>query len=122
MIADAKTTTVTANTKNVEIVLLWSLAVGVIYGSIYVAELAGKSEAQNETFGIVIGGLMASLPMLINAIRNIGQAQVIQNMSEQLSKSSPIIPANDTGNEKPLDHVEEVNIDAENVNVKGKQL
>lgn len=109
-----------SNGKNVELAALWSLAVLVIIGSIYVAVMAGKTKAESETFGIVIGGLMASLPMLINAIRNIGQAQVIQSMSEKLSNSTPIIPANDTGNEKPLEHVDEVNIDAENVNVKGK--
>lgn len=113
-----------SNSKNVELASLWSLAVLVIIGSIYVAVIAGRTKADSETFGIVIGGLMAALPMLINSIRNIGQAQVIQNMTEQLSKSAPIVPANDTGletgNEKPLEHVDEINIDAENVTVKPK--
>ena len=70
-----------------ELIALWSLAVLVISGSIYIATLAGKT-TQSETYGIVIGGLMAALPMLINAMRNIGQAQAMQSMAEQLKKLS----------------------------------
>ena len=71
-----------------ELAALWTLACGVISGSIYVATLASK-QTQSETYGIVIGGLMAALPMLINAMRNIGQAQAMQSMAEQLGNSSP---------------------------------
>ncbi|MGL4640540.1 MAG: hypothetical protein ACRCVX_12530 [Shewanella sp.] len=74
-----------------ELWALWLLAVVVIGGSIYIATLsANGSEGHNDTHGIVIGGLMAALPMLINAIRNIGQAQTMQSMAEQLGNSSPV--------------------------------
>ena len=73
-----------------ELLALWTLAIGVIYGSIYVATLAA-SKTQSETYGIVIGGLMAALPMLINAMRNIGQAQAMQSMAEQLGNSTPVV-------------------------------
>lgn len=72
-----------------ELAALWTLAIGVIYGSIYVATLASK-QTQSETYGIVIGGLMAALPMLINAMRNIGQAQAMQSMAEHLGNSTPV--------------------------------
>lgn len=72
-----------------ELAALWTLAGGVIFGSIYVATLASK-QSQSETYGIVIGGLMAALPMLINAMRNIGQAQAMQSMAEQLGNSTPV--------------------------------
>ena len=85
-----------------ELAALWSLASGVIFGSIYVATLAGKAE-QSETYGIVIGGLMAALPMLINAMRNIGQAQAMQSMAEQLGNSTPVIDDRTTG--RPNDPV-----------------
>jgi len=71
-----------------ELAALWTLAGAVIFGSIYVATLASK-QSQSETYGIVIGGLMAALPMLINAMRNIGQAQAMQSMAEQLGNSTP---------------------------------
>ena len=85
-----------------ELIALWSLAVLVISGSIYIATLAGKA-TQSETYGIVIGGLMAALPMLINAMRNIGQAQAMQSMAEQLGNSTPVIDDRATG--RPDDHV-----------------
>lgn len=72
-----------------ELLALWSLSVAVVVGSIYVATLAA-SKTQSETYGIVIGGLMAALPMLINAMRNIGQAQAMQSMAEQLGNSTPV--------------------------------
>lgn len=73
-----------------ELVALWTLAVSVIGGSIMVAQMAtAQAEGRSDTHGIVIGGLMAALPMLINAIRNIGQAQAMQSMAEQLGQSTP---------------------------------
>ena len=72
-----------------ELWALWSLALAVIGGSIYVARLAGIGTGDSQTHGIVIGGLMAVLPMLVNAIRNIGQAQAMQTMAEQLGQSAP---------------------------------
>jgi uncharacterized transporter YbjL len=77
-----------------ELAALWSLALVVIAGSIYVASLAEQSEVDHsQTHGILIGGLMAALPMLINAIRNIGQSQAMQSMAEQLGQSTPITQA-----------------------------
>ena len=71
-----------------ELAALWSLSVLVILGSIFVGYMVtGKEEGQ--TPGIIIGGLMAALPMLINAIRGIGQSQAMQAMAEQLGQSVP---------------------------------
>jgi uncharacterized membrane protein len=85
-----------------ELFALWSLALTVIAGSIYVASLAAAATAtdNSQTHGILIGGLMAALPMLINAIRNIGQSQTMTAMAvqqgdamksavDQLAASSP---------------------------------
>lgn len=81
-----------------ELLALWSLAVLVILGSIYVGYMVtGKEEGQ--TPGIIIGGLMAALPMLINAIRNIGQSQAMQEMASQLGQSVPAGPSR----QDPLD-------------------
>jgi hypothetical protein len=74
-----------------ELAALWSIAVLLIAGAIYTAGIEvrnGKGE-HSQTIGIVIGGLMSVLPMVINAMRNIGQAQAMQSMAEQLGNSSP---------------------------------
>lgn len=75
-----------------ELAALWSLAIVLIIGSIYSAQLAiqGESTEHSQTIGIVIGGLLAALPMVINAMRNIGQAQAMQSMAEQLGNSQPV--------------------------------
>ena len=81
-----------------ELAALWSLAVIVIIGSIFVAGLGDfgiailgdKAPDNSQTHGIVIGGLMAALPLLINSIRNIGQSQAMQSMVNQLGKSAPV--------------------------------
>lgn len=78
-----------ATQRKLELAALWSLAVIVILGSIFVGYMVtGKEEGQ--TPGIIIGGLMAALPMLINAIRNIGQSQAMQEMASQLGQSVPV--------------------------------
>jgi hypothetical protein len=82
-------------TQKWELAALWSLAVIVITGSIFVAgiselfDVAGGVD-HSQTHGIVIGGLMAALPMLINSIRNIGQSQAMQAMADQLGQSAPV--------------------------------
>jgi hypothetical protein len=84
-----------------ELFALWSLAVIVIVGSIFVAGLGdfgiailgGDAPDNSQTHGIVIGGLMAALPLLINSIRNIGQNQAMQSMADQLGKSAPVAEA-----------------------------
>lgn len=81
-----------------ELAALWSLSVIVIFGSIFVAGLGdfgiallgGKAQDNSQTHGIVIGGLMAALPLLINSIRNIGQSKAMQSMADQLGKSAPV--------------------------------
>ena len=87
-----------------ELAALWSLAVIVIAGSIFVAGLGdfglsmiGVDAAprdNSQTHGIVIGGLMAALPLLINSIRNLRQSQAMQSMVEQLGKSAPVSDSN----------------------------
>jgi hypothetical protein len=75
-----------------ELAALWSIGLVLIAGSIYCAGLAVKAENgdHSQTIGIVIGGLLAALPMVINAMRNIGQAQAMQSMAEQLGNSRPV--------------------------------
>lgn len=72
-----------------ELLALWSLAVLVIITSAGIAIFAAKSESSS----IVIGGLMAAVPMLINSIRNLGQSRAMQTMVDALGNS---VPANQT--------------------------
>lgn len=85
---------------SLELAALWSLAVIVIIGSIFVAGLGDfgllviggdKVPDNSQTHGIVIGGLMAALPLLINSIRGIGQNHAMQTMADQLGKSAPVV-------------------------------
>lgn len=77
-----------------ELWALWSLGVVVIAGAIIVIwMMTGKEESQ--THGIVIGGLLAVLPMIVNAIRGIGQSQAMQTMAEGLRDSTPVPPTLD---------------------------
>jgi hypothetical protein len=92
-----------------ELMALWTLAVIVVVGSIYVATLAA-GKAHSDTYGIVIGGLMAALPMLINAMRNIGQAQAMQSMAEQLGNSAPITDSATGKASDPLHVVSELDL------------
>ena len=97
-----------------ELAALWSLAVIVIIGSIFVAglgdfglvALGADAPDNSQTHGIVIGGLMAALPLLINSIRNIGQTQAMQSMADQLGKSAPVLDGIATG--KPDDPIHQV--------------
>jgi hypothetical protein len=91
------------NQRKHELWALWSLAVVVISGSILVAwMITGKEEGQ--TPGLLIGGLMTTLPMLVNAIRNIGQSQAMQEMASQLGQSVPATMT-DPASGKPGDPV-----------------
>ena len=67
-----------------ELLALWSLAVLVIIACVYVVK-----EGKGESASIVIGGLIAALPLLINSIRNIGQAKAMQTMADALGNSAP---------------------------------
>ena len=59
-------------------------------GDFGLVALGADAPDNSQTHGIVIGGLMAALPLLINSIRNIGQTQAMQSMADQLGKSAPV--------------------------------
>jgi len=82
-----------------ELLALWTLAVIVIIGALIAsgnspawasAVLGTKDDAKGSD--ILVGGLMAALPMIINAIRNMGQARAMMAMVDQLGKSAPQVP------------------------------
>lgn len=98
-----------------ELAALWSLSVIVIVGSIFVAGLGdfgvallgSKAPDNSQTHGIVIGGLMAALPLLINSIRNIGQTHAMQSMADQLGKSAPVVDAASGKADDPIHNIED---------------
>lgn len=67
-----------------ELLALWSLAALVVVSAVYVVKTT-----QGEAASLVIGGLMTALPILVNAIRNIGQAKAMQSMADALGNSTP---------------------------------
>jgi uncharacterized membrane protein len=80
-----------------ELWALWSLAVMVIIGALvasgnapgWASKVLGTADEAKGS-DILVGGLMAALPMLINAIRNLGQSRAMQAMVDQLGQSAPI--------------------------------
>lgn len=74
-----------------ELLALWSLAVLVVGSSVYVVKTG-----QGEAASIVIGGFMTALPILVNAIRNIGQAKAMQTMADALGNSTPVAAQTET--------------------------
>lgn len=76
-----------------ELAALWSLAMATIGGAIYIASLVDRSQSQadhSQIHGLVIGGLMSAFPVIINAIRGVGQSKAMQMMAEQLGASTPL--------------------------------
>ncbi|WP_374413267.1 hypothetical protein [Novosphingobium colocasiae] len=56
------------------------------FGFLALAAYMVHENRMGEAFGSVI----ASLPLIVQAIRNIGQAQAMQSMADHLAKSSPV--------------------------------
>lgn len=67
-----------------ELVSLVLVALGLLAVAAYMVYLDRMGEA--------FGSLLASLPLVIQAIRNIGQAQAMQSMADSLARSTPILP------------------------------
>ena len=80
-----------------ELLAIWSLAVIVIVAALvasgnapdWARSVLGTADDAKGS-DILVGGLMAALPMLINALRNMGQARAMQSMVNMLGKSAPI--------------------------------
>lgn len=64
-----------------ELVALWSVAVGCLIVAAYMIYLNRTGEA--------FGTLLGILPLCLNRIGNLGQAQVMNTMAEQLAASYP---------------------------------
>lgn len=64
-----------------ELVALWSVAIGCLILAAYMLWLGRTGEA----FGAVLG----IIPLCLNRIGNLGQAQVMNNMADHLAKSAP---------------------------------
>ena len=80
-----------------ELLALWSLSVIVIIAAliasgnapVWARSVLGMSDDAKGS-DILVGGLMAALPMLINAMRNMGQARAMMAMVDRLGKSTPM--------------------------------
>ena len=79
-----------------ELLALWSLAVLVIVAATMITLWPPLPAGNRETASIIVGGLITALPILINSIRNIGQARAMQTMADALGSSMPAAPASDT--------------------------
>ena len=67
-----------------ELIALWSIAAGSLAVAAYMIHLNRTGEA----FGALIG----LVPLAMNRIGNMGQAQVMNAMAEFLAKSHPVDP------------------------------
>lgn len=75
-----------------ELGALWSLAVVLVSGAVFVVWLTQSGEVKADIAGIVINGLMLALQQTVNSIRNLGTSRAMQTMVEQLGNSAPISP------------------------------
>ena len=57
--------------------------------------LAAYMVAMNR-MGEAFGTVLTTIPLVVQAIRNIGQAQAMNAMAEALGKSAPVQPSEDT--------------------------
>lgn len=64
-----------------ELAALWSLGLGVLAVAWYMI----AANRMGEAFGTLVG----VLPLVLNRIGNLGQAQVMNTMAEYLAKSTP---------------------------------
>lgn len=64
-----------------ELIALWSIGVGALAVGAYMIALNRTGEAFGTLLGIV--------PLVLNRIGNLGQAQVMNNMADALARSQP---------------------------------
>lgn len=64
-----------------ELVALWSIGAGALIVGAYMISLNRTGEAFGTLLGIV--------PLVLNRIGNLGQAQVMNNMADALARSQP---------------------------------
>ena len=74
-----------------ELGALWSLAVVLVAGAVFVVWLTQAGDVKADIAGIVINGLMLALAQTVNSIRNLGTSRAMQTMVEQLGQSQPAI-------------------------------
>lgn len=65
-----------------ELFSLWSIGIGIIVLAGYMISLNRLGEA----FGTMFG----TIPLVLNRIGNLGQAQVMNNMADALARSQPV--------------------------------
>ncbi len=64
-----------------ELIALVTVALGLIGLAVYMAYLGRMGEA--------FGSVITTVPLVVQAIRNIGQAQAMQSMADHLAQSAP---------------------------------
>lgn len=76
-----------AHLRLAELIALLLVALGLLALAAYMVALDRMGEA--------FGTALTTLPLIIQAIRNIGQAQAMQSMADYLAQSQPLPPRPD---------------------------
>ena len=73
--------------RSIEIGSLVVMGLAIVVATVIISQRGGNAP------DVAIGGLVAVLPLVIQAIRNTGQSQAMQSMVDHLARSQP----SDTG-------------------------